>query len=129
LLVGVEVVEDDVGLAAPRPLVLVAADAVEEIKDRILVVLGVPRRRVDLRLALDADRLRFVLDRLQLAAVNAVALDVKALGGRGKALSLVWLARLVLAVQAGAAQRQQDGTGFGQQCVSHGILSCTKSNA
>ena len=74
--------------AAPRPLVLVAADAVEEVEDRIFLVLGVARRRVDLRLALHADRRRVVLDRLQLAAVDAVALGVKALGGRGEVLSL-----------------------------------------
>ena len=85
LLVGVQVVEDHVGRAAARPLVLVAADAVQQVQDRVLLVLGVPRRRVDLRLALDADRRRVVLDRLQLAALDAVALLVEALG-RGRDL-------------------------------------------
>ena len=45
----------------------------EEVQDRVLLVLGVARRRVDPRLALHADRRRVVLDRLQLAAVDAVA--------------------------------------------------------
>ena len=101
LLVGVQVVEDHVGRTAPRPLVLVAADAVQEIENRIFLVLGVARRRVDLRLSLRADRRRVVLDRLQLAAVDAVALDVKSLGGRGEGSSLVEFARLVLAAYAG----------------------------
>src|SRR5262249_21975791 len=92
LLVGVQVVEDHVGLAAPRPLLLVAADAVEEVENRIFPVLGVPRRRVDLRLALHPDRRRVVLDRLQLATVDAFALDVKALWRRGERFLLVLLA-------------------------------------
>ena len=73
LLVGVQVVEDHVGRAAARPLVLVAADAVQQVQDRVLLVLRVPRRGVDPRLALHPDRRRVVLDRLQLAALDAVA--------------------------------------------------------
>ncbi len=121
LLLGAEVVQDDVRHAAPGPLVVVAADAVQQVEDRVLVVPGIPRRRVDGHLALAAADLRVVLDGLHLAAVDAVAADVEALGGRGDALP----GRRVLAV-GGAAQGQHDGTGGRQQWVSHGVLSSTK---
>jgi hypothetical protein len=62
LLVGVEVVEDHVGDAAAGPFVLIAADAVKEIQDRIFLVLRIAGRRVDLRLALRTDGGRIILD-------------------------------------------------------------------
>jgi hypothetical protein len=85
LPVRVQVVEDHVRRSTPRPLVLVAADAVEEVQDRILLVLRVARRSVDSRLPLCPDRRRVVLDRLQLATVDAVPFLVEVVRGRGEA--------------------------------------------
>ena len=78
LLLGVEVVEDHVGRALLDPASLVVAGAVEEVEDRVLGVLGVARRRVDEHLPLAADRFGIVLDRLDLAPLDAVAPGVEA---------------------------------------------------
>ena len=72
------------GDTAARPFVLVAADAVEEVQDRILLVLGVSRRRIDLSLALDPDGRRVVLDRLELAVVDAVTANIETIRRRGE---------------------------------------------
>jgi hypothetical protein len=120
LLVGVQVVEDDVGGAAARPLVLVAADAVEEVQDRILLVLGVARRGVDPHLALHAHGRRVVLDRLQLATVDAVALGVEARGRGGELLRLVVLLLVRLGPYRRGQARQRGTRRQGQDPYVHG---------
>ena len=65
-LVGVKVVENHIGRTAARPLLLVAADAVQEIQDRVGLVLRVPRRRVDLGHSFHAHRFRVVRDGFEL---------------------------------------------------------------
>ena len=61
------------GVAEPLPFRLVAADAVQQVEHGVLPVGGVTRRRVDVHLAARADRLRVVLDHLQLAVRDVVA--------------------------------------------------------
>ena len=73
LAVGDQVVEQDVGLGEALPLRLVAADAVQQVEHGILLVLRVAGRRVDVHLAPRADRLRVVLDHLQLAVRDRLA--------------------------------------------------------
>src|SRR5262249_6335715 len=54
------------------------------VEGRVLLVGGVPRRRVDHHLALLADGGRVVLQRLHLAPLDVGALGVEALRGRGE---------------------------------------------
>ena len=73
LAVRDQVVEQLGGMGEADPLGLVAADAVQQIDDGVLLVLAVARRRVDVHLAPRADRLRVVLDQLQRAVRNRFA--------------------------------------------------------
>ena len=78
ILVRDEVVENDLGMAAAAPFLLVAADAVQEIKDGILRVGRIAGRRIDERLALVADGFGVVFDHLDLAVRDAIARLVEA---------------------------------------------------
>ena len=89
LAVGDQVVEEDVGRGEALPLRLVAADAVQEIEHRVLLVLRVAGRRVDLHLARGPDGLRLVGHHLQLAVRDAFALGVKAGRRIGKRRNVV----------------------------------------
>ena len=73
LLVGEEIVEDDVGRTVPGPAPFVVAGAVQQIEDRVLRVLRVAGRQVDHHLACVADGFRVVLHGLDLAALDTVA--------------------------------------------------------
>ena len=84
LLVGVQVVEDHVRHAAPRPTRSRPRRCRAAGTAPGTSVLRVARRRVDLRLPLHADRRRVVLDRLQLAALDAVPLLVVVFRRGGK---------------------------------------------
>lgn len=86
LLLGVEVVEYHLGSSASRPLVLIPPDAVEEIQHGVVLVGRVSRRRVDQRLAPRAHRGRVVLHRLQFAAGDPLATDVKSFRRRRQRL-------------------------------------------
>ena len=59
------------------PFLLVAANSVKEIQHWILVVGGIPGRRVDQNVALVADRLRVIPHHLHLSVRDAVAGGVK----------------------------------------------------
>lgn len=88
LLFGIQVVENLIGDAAARPFVFVAADPVQQVEHRILLILGIPGRRIDLRLPFGPDRRRVVLDGLELAPRDALAADVKAFCRRDELLGL-----------------------------------------
>ena len=104
LLVGVEVVEDHVRRTAARPLVLVAADAVQQVEHGILGhPWSTPAACKRSSCVCPAD-LGFIFDHFHLAAVDAVAFGIVALGGRGKGCCFV------LGVCAWIAQGQQDRT-------------------
>ena len=73
LAIGDEVVEQRVRGGESLPFGLVAANAMEQVQDRVFAILGISRGRVHIGLAAGPDRLGFVLDHLQLAAGNPVA--------------------------------------------------------
>ncbi len=62
-----QIVEQPVGCGETLPFGLITADSVQQIEHRILLILRVPRWRIDIHLARGADRLGVVLDHLQLA--------------------------------------------------------------
>ena len=73
LLVGEEIVENDVGCTVPGPAPFVITGAVQQIEDRVFGVFRVAGRQVDRHLACVADRFRVVLHGLNLAALDTVA--------------------------------------------------------
>jgi hypothetical protein len=66
LPVGDQVIEEEVRMGEALPFRLVAADAVQQVEDRVLLLGRVARGRVDLHLAGRAHRLRVVRDHLQI---------------------------------------------------------------
>src|SRR5262245_37299917 len=83
LLVGNQIIENNVGNTPSRPLLsLVAADAVQHIELGILLVRGIAGRRVDLHPPLHADGFGIVVDPLELAFGDAFARLIKSLGRR-----------------------------------------------
>src|SRR5262245_2383708 len=60
-------------MPAPTPFVFVASNAVQEIKHRIFLIRGVPRRCIDDRLAFVPDRFGIILDRFHLPVLDPFA--------------------------------------------------------
>src|SRR4029079_19148738 len=106
LLVSDQVVEDDIRHAALGPLVVIAANAVQQVKDGIIVGLGIAWRRVDSHLALPAADLGLVFNGFHFAVFNSLALGIIAFWRRAERFGFVLFA-LVLSARGGAAQRQQ----------------------
>ena len=92
LFIGNEVVENDLRMAAAAPFVLVAANAVEQIKDWIPIIGGITGRPIDERFALVTDGFRVVLDHFEFAVCDAFALFVES-------FRRIWERRLVVGLQ------------------------------
>src|SRR5205814_830555 len=108
------------GPAAFWPFVVVAADAMQEIKDRVLFVLGIARRRIDGHLARATADLGFVVDYLDLAVLDAVALGVEASRRRGIRIGRLFAAR-ILGGMSRHLQCQKNGAGSHSSDTFHGV--------
>src|SRR5205823_3664734 len=108
--IGQQVVEQGSGGCKALPLGFIAADAMQEVEDGILLVPRVTGRRIDIHLSSCADGLRVVLDHFQLAVRNTFALVVESRRRVGEDLFVIraeddlavaarrWPARLVVSL-------------------------------
>ena len=77
LLIRDQIIQDHFRLAGALPFGLIPTNAMQEIEHRVLLIGGITGRSVDVHVAARADRLRIVLNHLQLAVRNVIADDVE----------------------------------------------------
>lgn len=117
LAVGDEVIEEIARVGEALPFGFVAADAVEEVEDRVALGGGVAGRRVDVEFAGGADGFGFVGDEFEFSVGEGVADGVPALVGRREGGFIVCFEFGFAAGDAGFG----GGSAFGSWCGVLGV--------